>query len=196
MFELTRIRSRRRSVALLAAAVAVAAFAGAGPVNAGAPAPVAQAVAGTPDFGPNVTVIDPSMPTADIQAILDDLAAAQVNDEMGSNRHSVLFLPGDYGSVDGPAAGPRRLLHRDRRPRRPAHGRLGQRQARGVQPLPRPTAARPTASRSTTSGAPSRTSPCRSTRWGRTAAAPRRTSGRSRRRCRCAASTSPARTSR
>ncbi len=74
MLELTRIRSRRRSVALLAAAVAVAAFAGAGPVNAGAPAPVAQAVAGTPDFGPNVTVFDPSMPTAEIQAILDALA--------------------------------------------------------------------------------------------------------------------------
>ena len=102
MFELTRIRSRRRSVALVAAAAAVAAFAGAGPVNAGAPAPVAQAVAGTPDFGPNVTIIDPSMSTADIQAILDDLAAAQVNDEMGSNRHSVLFLPGDYGSADDP----------------------------------------------------------------------------------------------
>ena len=71
MFELTRIRSRRRSIALVAAAVAVAAFAGAGPVNAGAPAPVAQAVSGTPDFGPNVTIIDPSMSTADIQAILD-----------------------------------------------------------------------------------------------------------------------------
>ena len=71
-------------------------------MNAGAPAPVVQAVAGSPDFGPNVTIIDPSMSTADIQAILDALAAAQVNDEMGSNRHSVLFLPGDYGSAADP----------------------------------------------------------------------------------------------
>ncbi len=102
MPELTGIRSRRRSVACLAAAVAFAAFAGAGPANAGAAGHLVQAVDGAPDFGPNVTIIDPSMPTADIQAILDDLAATQVNDEMGSNRQSVLFLPGEYGSIEDP----------------------------------------------------------------------------------------------
>jgi hypothetical protein len=102
MLELTSTRSRSRSVAIVAAAVAFATAVGAGPVNAGAAAPVVQAVAGTPDFGPNVTIIDPSMSTDDIQATLDALAAAQVNDEMGSNRHSVLFLPGDYGSAGDP----------------------------------------------------------------------------------------------
>src|ERR1700754_532462 len=102
MLELTGIRSRRRSAALFAAAVAFATVAGAGPANAAKSEPVVQAVVGAPDFGPNVTIIDPAMPTADIQAILDDLAATQVNDEMGSNRQSVLFLPGAYGSDADP----------------------------------------------------------------------------------------------
>jgi hypothetical protein len=107
MLELTSIRSLRLSVSILATAVALAAGAGAGaragagPANAAPPGQLAQAVV-PPDFGPNVTIIAPSMPTANIQAILDDLAAAQVNDEMGSNRHSVLFLPGAYGSAGDP----------------------------------------------------------------------------------------------
>ncbi len=63
---------------------------------------MSQAVAGAPDLGPNVTIVDPSMPTADIQATLDALAAAQVDDEMGPNRHSVLFMPGDFGSLEDP----------------------------------------------------------------------------------------------
>ncbi len=102
MLDLTSVRSRRRSVAVLAAAVAFTTVLGAGSVSATPTAHHEQGVHDAPDFGPNVTIIDPSMPTADIQAILDELAAQQVDDEMGSNRRSVLFLPGDYGSVEEP----------------------------------------------------------------------------------------------
>src|SRR3954463_2200790 len=54
------------------------------------------------DLGPNVTIIDPSMPTSQIQATLDTIHARQVNDEMGTNRSAVLFKPGVYGSATQP----------------------------------------------------------------------------------------------
>lgn len=58
--------------------------------------------AGAPDFGPNVTVFDPTMPIADIQAAVDALADQQRDDEMGTARHSVYFLPGTYGTPEQP----------------------------------------------------------------------------------------------
>src|SRR5215207_4083031 len=85
----------------LAAVLSALALVGAA-LATSAPSPAAAPPAVVPDLGPNVTIIDPSMPTAEIQAVLDDLAADQVDDEMGSNRHSVLFLPGDYGSAQDP----------------------------------------------------------------------------------------------
>ncbi|MFE6253709.1 adenylyl cyclase [Agromyces sp. NPDC057865] len=102
MPEPTRIGPRRLAgVVLTMTAIAALVAGGAGAANAAPPGPV-LAVAGAPDFGPNVTIVDPSMPTDDIQAIFDGLAAAQVDDEMGSNRHSVLFMPGAYGSAGDP----------------------------------------------------------------------------------------------
>ena len=59
----------------------------------------------SPDLGPNVTVFDPSMPTSEIQAVFDEIHAAQVSNEMGSDRYSLLFLPGEYGSDDEPLQG-------------------------------------------------------------------------------------------
>ena len=35
---------------------------------------------GQPDFGPNVVIFDPSMPTSDIQAQVDAIAAQQVSE--------------------------------------------------------------------------------------------------------------------
>ena len=52
-----------------------------------------------PDFGPNVTVFDPSMPAGDIQAALDKALQQQVSNEFGSQRYAFLFKPGQY-SVD------------------------------------------------------------------------------------------------
>src|ERR1700753_1613298 len=56
----------------------------------------------TPDLGANVTVFDPSMPVADIQAKLDAAYAKQVDNEMGTDRYAFLFKPGTYGTGDPP----------------------------------------------------------------------------------------------
>ncbi len=55
-----------------------------------------------PDFGPNVLIFDPSMPTSEIQAAVDAIYDQQVDDEMGPNRYALLFKPGIYGSNDQP----------------------------------------------------------------------------------------------
>ena len=67
------------------------------------PAAAAPAHRGaTPDLGENVLVFDPSMATSDIQAAVDEVAAEQVDNEMGEARYSLFFMPGEYGSVDEP----------------------------------------------------------------------------------------------
>jgi hypothetical protein len=50
------------------------------------------------DFGPHVTIFDPGMPTSRIQAAFDDLWNRQRNNEMGSERYGMYFLPGAYGT--------------------------------------------------------------------------------------------------
>ncbi|WP_305784537.1 RICIN domain-containing protein [Symbioplanes lichenis] len=47
-------------------------------------------------FGPNVTVFDPSMPAATIQAKLNQIFNAQVTNQFGTQRYAVLFKPGTY----------------------------------------------------------------------------------------------------
>jgi len=69
---------------------------------ASAAAPAAQAVAGQPDFGPNVKIFDPSMPIGEIQATVDAIAAQQVDNEMGTQRYALLFKPGTYGTPSNP----------------------------------------------------------------------------------------------
>ncbi|MBX6356590.1 MAG: adenylyl cyclase [Micromonosporaceae bacterium] len=84
----------RRALPLGLVAAVVAATTG--------PAPAAAAHAGPPDFGPNVTIFDPSMPVSQIQAALDAAHAAQVDTEMGTNRYAFLFKPGTYGTAEQP----------------------------------------------------------------------------------------------
>lgn len=55
-----------------------------------------------PDLGPNVLVFDPGMPLSQIQASVDAIAAQQVDDEMGTQRYTLLFKPGVYGSAATP----------------------------------------------------------------------------------------------
>jgi hypothetical protein len=62
----------------------------------------ASSAAGPPDFGPNVIVFDPSMPTSQIQATIDGIAAQQVDNEFGTNRYALLFKPGTYGTSASP----------------------------------------------------------------------------------------------
>ena len=54
-----------------------------------------------PEFGPNVLIIDPSMPSHEIQKKIDAVYATQQHNEFGQQRNALLFLPGDY-SVDVP----------------------------------------------------------------------------------------------
>ena len=58
--------------------------------------------AGPPDFGPNVIVFDPSMPVSQIQATIDGITAQQVDNEFGTQRYTLLFKPGTYGTSANP----------------------------------------------------------------------------------------------
>jgi len=55
-----------------------------------------------PDFGPNVVIFDPSMPTSQIQATVDAIASQQVPSQFGTERVALLFKPGSYGTVAEP----------------------------------------------------------------------------------------------
>src|SRR5438270_7166659 len=61
-----------------------------------------SAVAGTANLGSNVIVFDPSMPTSQIQAAVDAIAAQQVPNQFGSQRYALLFKPGTYGTAAHP----------------------------------------------------------------------------------------------
>src|SRR4051794_35223356 len=65
-----------------------------GPATAAKPSPQ--------DLGPNVLVFDPSMPTSQIQAAVDAVAAEQVPNQFGPQRYALLFKPGTYGSAAQP----------------------------------------------------------------------------------------------
>ena len=47
-------------------------------------------------------VLDPSMSTAQIKAIVDPIAAQQIPDQFGENRYTLLFKPGTYGTPEDP----------------------------------------------------------------------------------------------
>src|SRR2546425_6523755 len=57
---------------------------------------------GAPDFGTSVHIFNPGLDQATIQAQLNDIASAQVNNEFGSRRDAILFEPGTYGSSSHP----------------------------------------------------------------------------------------------
>jgi hypothetical protein len=67
-----------------------------------APASAEPLAARPPDLGPNVLVFDPGMPLGQIQAAVDAIAAQQVDSEMGTQRFTLLFRPGVYGSAAAP----------------------------------------------------------------------------------------------
>ncbi len=90
-------RGAAAALAVTAAMIAVAGTAGAAQA-----APGQQVDPFAPDFGPNVEMVSPDTPLDEIQAMLDELAAAQRDAEMSTARHSVLFLPGAYGTAADP----------------------------------------------------------------------------------------------
>jgi hypothetical protein len=87
---------------LVAVVTAMAATCLTVPGAAAAAPPSSRPPATAPDFGPNVKIFDPSMPIDQIQATVDAITATQVDNEMGTQRYSLLFRPGTYGSSDHP----------------------------------------------------------------------------------------------
>ena len=71
-------------------------------LNVGVNAGSASAAAVAPAFGPNVTIFDPSMSTSEIQSVVDAISARQIDNEMGTERYSLLFKPGTYGTAGAP----------------------------------------------------------------------------------------------
>jgi hypothetical protein len=89
--------SRLHSILVTGAVVA-----GASIVTTGAVATTAMASSGTPDFGSNVLIFNPSMPQSQVQAAVDSVSSQQVNNQFGTQRYALLFEPGTYGSATNP----------------------------------------------------------------------------------------------
>ena len=94
-------------MAVLGAAGLSAVPAWAAPVRAASAAAAAAVtpavrVAGQPDFGPNVYVFSPSMPQSQIQATVNSIATQQIPNQFGTQRYTLLFEPGTYGSAANP----------------------------------------------------------------------------------------------
>ena len=94
----TPSRARMRApLAVLAGALGLA-LASAAPLTAAAAPPSAPGL----DLGPHVTVVGPQMSTADIESLAEEIYLRQVDNEMGTDRESLLFLPGSYGTDEDP----------------------------------------------------------------------------------------------
>ena len=94
------VRMRRSVAPIVTAMVALSTVTGTTVPAHAAPPQAVDPFA--PDFGPNVIIVDPATPVDDVPTMLDELAAAQVDAEMSSARHAVLFLPGTYGTAADP----------------------------------------------------------------------------------------------
>ncbi|MFL6010844.1 MAG: adenylyl cyclase [Gaiellaceae bacterium] len=95
-------RARRRLARPLITAVVFVSAALAATGGAAASPDALRVAAAAPDLGSNVLIFDPSMPTSQIQATVDTIADQQVDNEMGSQRYTLLFKPGTYGSAANP----------------------------------------------------------------------------------------------
>jgi hypothetical protein len=95
--------NRRLSIPVaLVIVFALAGSASAASSGARGPSNVIHGNAAQPDFGPNVKILDPSMSTSDIQAIVDGIANQQISSQFGARRYALLFKPGTYGSAAAP----------------------------------------------------------------------------------------------
>ena len=75
-------------------------------LTAGLLLPVGEATAApppaNPDLGSTVIVFSPDMPLAQIQASVNAVAAAQLGNQFGTERYSLFFRPGVYGTAATP----------------------------------------------------------------------------------------------
>jgi hypothetical protein len=87
---MTQLRTKLLVAVAMIVTTASATLAG---VVGAATAPQAPPAAVQPDFGPNVRIFDPSMPTSEIQATVNAIRDEQVDAEMGMQRYALLFSP-------------------------------------------------------------------------------------------------------
>jgi hypothetical protein len=92
---------RYRAGSTLSAIRALARILGIVLLGAAALAPQTSAQT-APDFGPNVIVFNPGMPTSQIQATVNAIANQQVSNQFGTQRYALLFEPGTYGTAQAP----------------------------------------------------------------------------------------------
>ncbi len=103
-----RHRARRAVTGAFAAALGLAGLVAGSPGIASAAtqttaiASAHDSTPGQPDFGPSVYVFTPSMAQSDIQSTLNSIAAQQVPNQFGTQRYSLFFEPGTYGSAADP----------------------------------------------------------------------------------------------
>jgi hypothetical protein len=64
--------------------------------------PTAHQPSNTPNLGPNVIILNPSMSQSTIQSELNAISTQQVPNQFGTQRYSIFFEPGTYGSVADP----------------------------------------------------------------------------------------------
>jgi hypothetical protein len=93
---------RRRGLALVLGLVLTAGTVTAASTMSAASTLTAATHHGDAVLGANVTVFDPGMPVEQIQATLDATHAAQVDNEMSTQRYAFLFKPGTYGTAEHP----------------------------------------------------------------------------------------------
>ena len=86
-----RISLAALAVVLVAAGIVVALL-----VSVRPPEQPQTESSGPPDFGPNVTILDPSMNRESIQQRVDEIFTAQETSQFGERRDAVLFKPGSY----------------------------------------------------------------------------------------------------
>ena len=100
MADETARRRPRAAVIVIVGAVLLVGVGVAIAVRPGDPAERSPAEApNPPDFGPNVTVLDPSMDPETIQARVDAVFEAQESNQFGERRDALLFAPGDYDAT-------------------------------------------------------------------------------------------------
>ncbi len=97
-----RRRSVRRGSVIAAALVLVAGLMIPAGTATASPAPQHPHSSGQPDLGANVIIFDPSMPQASIQSTVDAIAAQQISNQFGTERYSLFFKPGTYGTATDP----------------------------------------------------------------------------------------------
>lgn len=94
------LRSMR--IGLVVILLSLVAFNASYSIAAAAPLAPTSQTQSQPNFGPNVLIFDPTMPTAQIQAAVDSIATQQVPNQFGAERYALLFKPGTYGTADAP----------------------------------------------------------------------------------------------